>query len=99
MRDGGCRTDKKAVYCHNEGEERGGEVDGEGRMDGCVERIFTSVNSRVIALITAVNNSKPLVGNSLRERRSSRRGDITRSRTPLRRTLVFARVCTTHVVI
>lgn len=67
MRDGGCCTDKKAVYCHNEGEERGGEVDGEGRMDGCVERIFTSVNSRVIALITAVNNSKPLVGNSLRE--------------------------------
>lgn len=27
MRDGGCCTDKKAVYCHNEGEERGGWTD------------------------------------------------------------------------
>lgn len=27
-----------------------------------MEHIFTSVNSRVIALIAAVNNSKPLVG-------------------------------------
>lgn len=40
----------------------GGERDrGMGRADGCVERIFTSVNSRVIALIAAVNNSKRLV--------------------------------------
>lgn len=30
-------------------------------------RILTPVNSRVIALIAAVNNSNPLVGNSLRE--------------------------------
>lgn len=51
--------DKKAVYCH----ERGGG----GRMDGCVELTFTSIKSRVIALITAGNNSNPLVGNSLRE--------------------------------
>lgn len=40
------------------------DVNREARMDGCAEHIFTSVNSRVIALIAAVNNSKPLVGNS-----------------------------------
>lgn len=32
-----------------------------------MELLFTSVNSRVIALIADVNNSKPLVGNSLWE--------------------------------
>lgn len=32
-----------------------------------MERIFTSVKSRVTALIAAVNNSNPLVGNSLWE--------------------------------
>lgn len=54
--------DKKAVYCHNERAENR-----DGRMDGCVELLFTSVNSRVIALIADVNNSKPLDGNSLWE--------------------------------
>lgn len=56
--------DKRTVYCHN---ERGREVNRHGRVDRCVEHIFTSVNSRVIALIAAVNNSKPLVRNSLWE--------------------------------
>lgn len=54
-----CWVDKRAVFCNG-----GREVSRDGRMDGCVEQIFTSVNSRVIALIAAVNNSKPLVGNS-----------------------------------
>lgn len=39
--------------------EGGREVNRDGRMDGCVEGIFTSANSRVIALIAAVNNSNP----------------------------------------
>lgn len=58
--------DKRAVLCNNERERRR-EVNRDGRMDRCVRRIFTSVNNRVIALIAAVNNLQPPVGNSLWE--------------------------------
>lgn len=44
-----------------------------------MEHILTSVNRRIIALITAVNHSNPLVGNSLREK--SKYDHRTRGRT------------------
>lgn len=47
--------------------ERERAVNRDGKTDGCVELLFTSINSRVIALIADVNNSKLLVGNSLWE--------------------------------
>lgn len=53
-----------------------------GRMDRCVESILPSVNSRVMVLIAAVNNSNPLlVGTPPRKSVNTHRADAITLRT------------------